>query len=249
MIAQLQINNKTYQVDLSKPIDISIPMNSSDSVLAWYLDHLKIAPVKMGDFVGEVDSGASVNFRNIQFNPHAHGTHTECFGHISRGMNTVDKYIQPGIFEGALITVELEKREEDLVVTKEKIQNALAESNLKTALVIRTLPNDSLKKSINYSNTNPPYFEQEAIEYLVQIGVKHLLVDLPSIDKEKDDGKLIGHKTFWNFHGNIRKYHSITEMVFIQNDIPDGNYLVSISFPRFASDASPSRILLYSLYF
>ena len=38
----------------------------------------------MGDWVGDVKQGGSVNFRNISFNPHGNGTHTECVGHISK---------------------------------------------------------------------------------------------------------------------------------------------------------------------
>jgi len=32
-------------------------------------------------FVGKVSEGASTNFNDIYFNPHAHGMHTECVGH------------------------------------------------------------------------------------------------------------------------------------------------------------------------
>ena len=80
----LQHENEVWQADLSKPIDISIPMFASQaSVRAWYVDHLEIEPVRMGDWVGAVSEGGSVNFNDILFNPHGHGTHTECYGHIS----------------------------------------------------------------------------------------------------------------------------------------------------------------------
>ena len=84
MKTTIEIHNKKIQVDLSKPLDISIPLQASEkNPLAWYQNEPTIEPVKMGDWTGKVSEGASVNFNNVLFNPHAHGTHTECFGHIS----------------------------------------------------------------------------------------------------------------------------------------------------------------------
>jgi hypothetical protein len=40
-----------------------------------------------------------------------------------------------------------------------------------------------------YSHTNPPYLEEAAALSLRKLN-KHLLIDLPSVDKEKDEGKL-----------------------------------------------------------
>ena len=40
------------------------------------------------------------------------------------------------------------------------------------------------------------YFSEECIKYLVEIGINHLLIDLPSVDREKDDGHLKNHKIF-----------------------------------------------------
>ena len=90
MQATININNQLIEVNLSKPLDISIPLSATTkNPLAWYIDKPKISPVVMGDWVGSVEKGASVNFNNIQFNPHAHGTHTECVGHISSEFNSI----------------------------------------------------------------------------------------------------------------------------------------------------------------
>jgi kynurenine formamidase len=53
------------------------------------------------------------------------------------------------------------------------------------AIVIRTLPNLEGKKHLKYSNTNPPYLEEDAARFIRESGIKHLLIDLPSVDKEK----------------------------------------------------------------
>ena len=84
-------HNRTYSVDLNRFTDISIPIGGQEGVIAWYLGNPEITPVRDGDFVGEVAQGSSVNFRNILFNPHAHGTHTECMGHISREIYSVNR--------------------------------------------------------------------------------------------------------------------------------------------------------------
>ena len=92
MISKLNLDGKLLKVDLSKPLDISIPLKgSSENPIAWYLKKPIIEPVKEGDWIGKVSEGASVNFNNIVFNPHAHGTHTECIGHITSEFHSINE--------------------------------------------------------------------------------------------------------------------------------------------------------------
>ena len=85
MKTTIQYRETSFTVDLLKPIDLSIPLTNDDkNPIAWYIDKPVIEPVKMGDWVGKVSEGSSTNFNNIFFNPHGHGTHTECLGHITR---------------------------------------------------------------------------------------------------------------------------------------------------------------------
>jgi hypothetical protein len=58
------------------------------------------------------------------------------------------------------------------------------------------------KKHTNYSNTNPPYLSESAAHLIKNSGVQHLLIDLPSVDREEDEGKLLAHKAFWNVKDN-----------------------------------------------
>src|SRR5690606_36231310 len=95
MIVRITHNHRDYIIDLHKPLDISIPLRASEeNVNAWYLDPPVIEPVRLGDWEGSVKSGASVNFNNIQFNPHAHGTHTECVGHITKEFHSVNAHLK-----------------------------------------------------------------------------------------------------------------------------------------------------------
>ena len=78
MITEIKYNSKKYTIDLSKPLDISIPLrDGKNNVSAWYLEPPKIFPVVSDDWIGSVKEGADVNFNTIHFNPHAHCTHTE----------------------------------------------------------------------------------------------------------------------------------------------------------------------------
>lgn len=247
MIVKLEINNYTKTIDLSKPLDISIPLTASNNnPIAWYLNEPKIKPVKEGDWVGKVSEGASVNFNNIQFNPHAHGTHTECIGHITSEFHSINKALKTFFFLAEIITVKPERRDDDFVITKEQIKSLL-KSKSPQAIVIRTSPNNDIKKTKKYSNTNWPYLLEDAAEYIKQVGIKHLLIDLPSVDKEHDEGKLLAHKAFWNFGQEPRLDATITEFIYVTDDIKDGEYLLNLQIAPFENDATPSKPVLYKL--
>ena len=77
------------------------------------------------------------------------------------------------------------------------------------------------------------------------MGIKHLLIDLPSVDKEKDNGELKGHKAFWNYNGKLRKDCTITEFIYVSNKIEDGTYFLNLQIAPFENDATPSKPILY----
>ena len=246
------INN--FQIDLSQPLDISIPLTNSDkNPIAWYIEKPTIEPVKFGDWVGKVSEGSSTNFNNIFFNPHGHGTHTECLGHITREFYSINQCLKQFFFVAKLISVTPEEAGEDLVITKKNILQSLQCNDSTEALIIRTLPNVEGKKSKNYSHTNPPYLSEEAAVFIREIGIKHLLIDLPSVDREEDEGKLLAHKAFWNvkdvqhLNTDARMDCTITEMIFADDLIVDGTYLLNLQIASFENDASPSKPVLYKI--
>lgn len=247
MKATIKYQKQNYKIDLSKPLDIAIPLRGDVSnVNAWYVDAPRITPHQEGDFIGKVTEGASTNFNDICFNPHAHGTHTECVGHITEDFHSINQNLKSFFFLAKVITIAPEKRKKDFVISKRQLQYALKDTNGK-AIIIRTLPNTKEKLYRHYSNTNPPYLLQEAALYLVEIGVEHLLIDLPSIDKEKDNGELLAHNAFWNTQGEVRKHATITEFIFVPNTVKDGLYFLNLQVAPFENDASPSRPVLYKI--
>lgn len=254
MKVQLQHNHKTYWADLSAAIDISIPLSDTDqNPIAWYLGKPMIQPVRFDDWIGAVKNGSSTNFNTITFNPHAHGTHTECLGHITFGFYSINQILKKFFFMAELISVVPEKIGDDYVITKELIQKVMPLNFTTEALVLRTLPNSADKMHKNYSHTNPPYLSEEAARFIVEQNVQHLLIDLPSVDKEKDNGVLAAHKAFWNVQdvknigADARLGATITEMIYVSDTIKDGSYLLNLQIASIENDASPSKPVLYSL--
>jgi arylformamidase len=252
--ATITHSGKTFTVDLSKPLDISIPLSNTDAnPIAWYIEKPVIEPVHFGDWTGKVSEGkSSTNFNNIFFNPHGHGTHTECLGHITNDFYSINKNLKQFFFLAEVVSVQPEIIGEDLVITKAQVQERLSEESPE-AIVIRTLPNETSKKSRKYSNTNPPFLHEDAAIFIRESGIKHLLIDLPSVDKERDEGKLLAHKAFWNvkdvntLNADARLDCTITELIFVPDTIADGIYLLNLQMASFENDASPSKPVLYQI--
>ena len=238
--------NQTEFIDTLKPIDLSIELKAQgQSVKAWGQGDPKIEPVRDDNFVGSVAEGGVVNFKNIFFNPHAHLTHTECCGHITKEFHSVNDSLNNYFFNAQLVTVEPKAINNDSIITLQQIHDLNLDANTE-AIVIRTLPNNEHKKSCTYTGTNPPYIDSKVAQFLIDHGVDHLLVDLPSVDKERDDGVLAFHHTFWNVPANPNKTRTITEFIYVPSNIEDGLYILNLQMSAFSNDASPSRPILYS---
>ncbi|MEM9649826.1 MAG: cyclase family protein [Bacteroidota bacterium] len=245
MIATIKLNSKTFRIDLTQPMDISIPLKGGQSnINAWYLNSPEIKAHEQDGFIGKVSEGAPVNFNDVSFNPHSHVTHTECLGHITKAFNSINQSLKTFFFLTEVITVAPEKSGEDFVISEKQLRYALGNKK-RDAVVIRTIPNLETKCSANYSNANPPYLLQGATKYLVDKGVNHLLIDLPSVDKERDEGKLLSHKAFWDIENQPRRNATITEFIYVPNSVEDGCYFLNLQVAPFENDASPSRPVLY----
>jgi len=247
MKAIIEYNSRKIAIDISKPLDISIAIDvTKENINAWYIDDPKIFPQKFDNEDIKVSNGSVVNFNNIHFNPHSHITHTECVGHISEKVHSINQNLKHFFFLAEVVTVAPELINDDFVISKKQLQSQIRNKK-RDAIVIRTLPNLPEKKSKKYSNTNPTYLLEEAAIYLKENGIKHLLIDLPSVDKEKDEGKLLSHNAFWNTSGDIRMNATITEFIYVPNDVEDGEYLLNLMIAPFENDATPSKPILYKI--
>lgn len=244
---------KVYEALLEQAIDISIPMHPGGP-RAWYVDALSITPVRTAQFTGSVAEGGAVNFRDIWFNPHGHGTHTECYGHIANEVHSVNQALRKHLMKARLISIQPEMyqgpelphmRPGDAFIPAEALESAALQGL--DAVVVRTLPNPAHKLERNYSASNPPYFAPEALSLLRAQGVQHLLTDLPSVDREEDGGALLAHRAFWYSGHPDDESCTITEMVYVPQQVEDGLYLLQLGMAPFENDASPSKPILYAL--
>lgn len=243
-----EYRDNPYTADLAHPIDISIPVcDGAENPNCFWAPMPEFSPVVAGDFVGSTAQGGAVNFFNVRINPHGNGTHTECVGHIARERYVLRTCLREYHFLAKLISLYPRKTDDgDRVIFRDQLEE-LVEKNASNALVIRTLPNDSTKMRVNWSGSNPPYLHHEAIQFLVEMGIEHLLLDLPSVDREEDGGRLLGHRAFWQYPEAVRKHCTITEMVFVPQEIRDGLYLLNLQTTSFDLDASPSKPVLYAV--
>lgn len=247
-----EFNLKKYTANLDQPIDISLPLKPGiETVNCYYAPPVSIEPVKAGEFIGSTKEGGAVNFMNVHLNPHGNGTHTECVGHISKETFFINDCLQHFHFFAKLVSLYPVRQENgDKVIEEEQLKEILKPGETE-ALIIRTLPNSDHKLTRHYSGTNPPYLNHKGVEHLVKCGVKHLLVDIPSVDREQDEGKLLAHRTWWQYSTEaskeIRKESTITELVYIPESIPDGNYLLNLQICALEMDASPSKPVIFSI--
>jgi len=244
----LERNNQTYTVDLSSPIDISIPFISDSGVIAFGANPYQARPFTAGTFIGSLDSGSPVNFYDIKINPHGNGTHTESMLHVDKRGLSINETLKNFHFIACLCTAKtIETEEGDRIIDSSCINLDRVYKEKAEALIIRTLPNEKAKETRNYTKQNPPYLSNDLMQEINNTKITHLLLDLPSVDREQDEGKLANHKKFWNTEEFPLNDKTITEMVYVGQELEDGIYLLNLQIISLDIDASPSKPVLYRL--
>jgi len=271
MILNFSIANTGYQLDPSQGFSIAIPLKFNDQQPNHFgADSATKEALIAGGFIGDTKRGGSCNVDSITMVPHCNGTHTESMAHIVHQQVAIGNNLSASLATCQLISVtpitttdtndsylpELQNDDKviDLACLKSQISTELL--NKLDALVIRTIPNDSHKLNCIYDQNNQPaFFTHEAISWLAQSNITHLLVDMPSIDKMYDDGHLNNHHIYWNVEPNSRLINdnsrldrTITEMIYVDDSIADGYYCLNLQIAAFELDAAPSRPILYPLH-
>jgi arylformamidase len=269
LIIKFNINNSGYEINTREAIDISIPLIfNGEQPNIYDVEKASSRAYESKQFIGDTRRGGSCNFEEYNFIAHCNGTHTECVGHITDERISIFETLKETFIPSALITVSTvrapetgdnyspHKLKEDRLITKTSIENAV--SKLKPVfidgLIVRTLPNDESKKTQRYAKNLPPYFSIDAMKVIKDLNVKHLLADIPSVDRAFDEGRLTVHHIFWDVrqgsHEVDKENHSlntITEMIYVPDSVKDGNYLLNLQIAPFVSDASPSRPVIYEV--
>jgi kynurenine formamidase len=253
-------------VDLGRPIDISIPLHfNGPQPNAFGVEPATSSPCVSGSLVGDTRQGGSCNFESYTFIPHCNGTHTECVGHITHERFSVRDFLQDVLIPAVLVSVESEVQGDDRVISRDEIERKIElirathagrDAGGPVGLIVRTMPNGESKLAAEYGGENiPAYFSREAMEFIVEADFRHLLVDLPSIDRIFDDGKLENHRLFWNVepasfetNSDSRIHNTITELIYVPDHVEDGEYLLNLQIAPFHADASPSRPILFKTF-
>lgn len=276
-LVSIHLHGKNYDVETGKPLNIAIPLDfKGDQPNAYDVKKAEAAAYETGDLIGDTRRGGSCNFEQINFIPHCNGTHTECVGHLTHERISVHDCLKDAFVPAILISVTPENASEtgesysipfaenDKLITRKSIEKALKniEPEIKNlefhktshALIFRTLPNDRAKLAQTYLSEIPPFFATEAMNLIRAQNVKHLLVDLPSIDRIFDEGKLSNHRIFWNVEQGSFKtserslvHNTITELIYVADEIKDGAYLLNLQIAPFIADAAPSRPVLFKM--
>ena len=249
---EFEISGQKWFIETKSAFDLSIAVNcaTGSGAKAWYVAPPQKSTVHLGDWIGSVAQGGSVNFNNLSLNPHAHGTHTESLGHISPNEDSVEGLFDEFFFECLVVSLTADDQGR---ISRQILQQGIESSGYDfwpsgpRALVVRTLPNSPEKRTLNYDNQGWPYLSENAAQFLSELGVEHLLIDTPSVDPEQDQGALLAHHAFWQWPDNPRHKASITELIFVPDTIKDGPYLLELQTAAIVNDATLSRPLLYEL--
>ena len=255
MLATYPYAGRSFSFDPAAPIDISLPLAPGEQqVNCFWAEPVQLDVIRVGSFVGSVAEGGSTNYKRVHVTPHGNGTHTECYGHISPEPNaTLDQCLRRFLFVAKLVSVRPRQQANgDSVMLLADVQEALAVDGsyvelAPEALILRTLPNEAAKQTRHYSGTNPTYLEPALAQYLADQQVQHLLLDLPSVDREEDAGALLAHHAFWQYPHATRREATITELIFVPDIVADGIYLLNLQVTSLVLDASPSKPVLYRL--
>ena len=245
-----------FRADLAHALDISIPLDFGGPQPSFFgAPRASAEPLVSGDYVGDTRRGGSCNAEAYRLVPHCNGTHTECVGHLT-DERLVIRDIAAALIVSRLITVQPHRARHGLQIDEAALAGALGpDPSRGTGLIVRTLPNDAGKRGRAYEGDSmPACFTTAAMALVVELGVEHLLVDLPSVDPGYDGGRLAAHRVFWGLPPGSRRaaaasrgHATITEMVYVPDEVHDGAYLLNLQVPPFMADAAPSRPLLFPL--
>lgn len=278
LLATVQIGGEAWVVDLGDGVDLSRPVVPAGP-RAGALEHHTLtdeafglpaaseAPFTAGGFIGDTRQGGSVNCFTLTLTPHGNGTHTESVWHIVDDPVPVAEVTPLGLIPAVVLTVEARaladvgeaysgtSQPDDHVISAAALRAAMDRAAVPapfTVAVVVRVPG-ARPRDGKWSGLNPAYLTEEAAQLFRAWGTEHLLLEVPSADREDDGGKTVAHHLFWGLppgHERPRRAprFTITEMVNVPDAVPDGPCLLALHVPPIVTDAVPSRPVLFTLY-
>ncbi|MCC7462173.1 MAG: cyclase family protein [Gammaproteobacteria bacterium] len=265
--ARLRIGERDCAVDLARPASLALQLAFDGRGPTWFgANAARSTPYAVPGFSGRVADGASCNCSRIELTPHCHGTHTECVGHLTVESLDVTQVAPLALQPAWLLSIAPEHASGcgessdpvpepgDWLLTRRALLAAwpAAMPYAPTALIVRTLPNTAAKRNRDYDRDPAPFLSLEAAEWIVGQDIEHLVVDLPSVDRARDAGRLTAHRVHFGLPPGSthlaqarRPQATITELACIDDSVGDGPYLLALQLPALDGDAVPSRPVLY----
>ena len=269
--------NLDVDVDLGATVDLSLPIRFGEpDSRAFSLPAATSAAVEGGGFVGDVRRGGSCNCETHHLTPHADGTHTEGPGHLLAARSPVRMSepvcvallvrVVPRPLGDVSDDVSGNHRHDDLVVDQASVSDAIDAVLAAAAFDPRAIPSPRAliiatgsgaeRRRTRFSGKNPPYLTVDAATAIQERGFMHLLVDLPSIDREDDGGLLAAHRAFFEIpvglgsdtDGSTQPLpRTVTELIAVDDDVAVGLYALFLQVAPIEADAAPSRPLIAPL--
>jgi hypothetical protein len=259
--ARIALGDREVGIDISRPVSLARPLDFGGPQPQHFgAPAASARPFEVGDFKGAVARGASCNCEVISLIPHCNGTHTECVGHLTRERLDASAVAPLGLLPALLITVDAEPagpggeasdpapQHGDRLITRRALERAWPAQLpfAPRALIVRSRP--------PLADHPPAYLSRQAATLLVERGISELVVELPSIDRTHDEGRLTAHRIFFGLAPGAtalaearRSGATITELATVPDELGDGAYLLELQLPALGGDAVPSRPLLYAV--
>jgi kynurenine formamidase len=261
-----------HRISLRNPVSLAVPVRfDSRGVRHFGAPRARSAPLQLDGFTGTVAGGAGCNAATITVTPHCEGTHTECVGHLTLDAMDVWQMAPRGLMKALVVSVsavaasavsegsEPAPQPNDLLITARDLRTACERAGFNAsdepwveALIVRTLPNEPGKLTRDYTSLITPYFSRAAAEWLVSRQVRHWVVDLPSVDRTYDEGRLTAHRVFFGLPADSQRIDdatradcTITEFAYVPDEVADGAYLLQLTMPAVPGDAVLSSPLLF----
>lgn len=236
-----------FSARLDHPVDLSVGVRfDGTGPSAFDLPPAQQTPFSVPGFVADTAAGAACNVARITLHPHGDGTHTESARHVDHTAPGVDS-VRPRapLLAWLATTRATETGPADRVIGASALASALLDARGlgATALLLRTGPR-SERGAVRWSGTNPPYLSAQALAAIREAGIEHLLIDLPSVDRESDGGAMAAHRAFFAGREHVA---TITEMIAVPDDLADGPLLLWLATPNIATDAVPCSPVVFSL--
>lgn len=269
MIAKLSFGGHEIRAALDRGVSLAIAVEfGSPGPRHFGAPPPASKPFVVDGFNGSVAHGASANCSTMTLTPHCQMTHTESVAHLTRESGDTWRVVPRGLLPAVVVSVLPEPAREsnestdpqpygtDTLISKRRLRAAWPMGKMvdPVAAIIRTLPNDAAKRTRDYSALMPPYLTREAVEWLVEKRIEHLVLDVPSVDRTHDQGRLVGHRIFFGLppgstaRGDAaRSRATITELAFIPDEVRDGPCVLSLAVPAIGGDAVPSQPIVYPL--